>query len=531
MQNRQPKRGISGTIGPPNRVRLRQGSIEARQAVAEWKPGLPKPLSAIQGYILAVFSVAVALGLALLVERLHFSGVQVPLFLFAVAITSWYASSGAAALALVLSCLSFDYFFVEPIHSLTMTRSDLPYFIAFASFSLLVSWFASVRRRVELELLQSRDELRNEVVERTQQASLLNLTHDTIFVRDMSDVITYWNRGAQEMYGWTAEEAIGKQAHELLHAIFPVPMDDIRAELLRSGRWDGEVEKTRADGTRVVVASRWSLRRDDHGRPAAILETNNDVTERKRREEEIRTLNEELGKRTTELEAINKELEAFAYSISHDLRAPLRHMVGFTELLQKSAASILNEKSQRYVGIILESAKKMGNLIDDLLAFSRIGRAETHKKLVSLDEIVQEALSEVRHETEGRDVVWKVAALPAWFGDGSMLRLALVNLMSNAAKFTRTRPKAEIEIGCMDQKPDQIVIFIRDNGVGFNMKYANKLFGVFQRLHPLESFEGTGIGLATVQRIVHRHGGRVWAEGLVDQGATFYFSLSKSKGA
>jgi light-regulated signal transduction histidine kinase (bacteriophytochrome) len=206
-------------------------------------------------------------------------------------------------------------------------------------------------------------------------------------------------------------------------------------------------------------------------------------------------------------------------------------MVGFTELLQKSAASILNEKSQRYVGIILESAKKMGNLIDDLLAFSRIGRAETHKKLVSLDEIVQEALSEVRHETEGRDVVWKVAALPAWFGDGSMLRLALVNLMSNAAKFTRTRPKAEIEIGCMDQKPDQIVIFIRDNGVGFNMKYANKLFGVFQRLHPLESFEGTGIGLATVQRIVHRHGGRVWAEGLVDQGATFYFSLSKSKGA
>jgi light-regulated signal transduction histidine kinase (bacteriophytochrome) len=172
----------------------------------------------------------------------------------------------------------------------------------------------------------------------------------------------------------------------------------------------------------------------------------------------------------------------------------------------------------------------MGNLIDDLLSFSRIGRAETHKKVVSLEQLVQEALSEVRQETEGRTIEWKVGALPSWYGDASMLRLALVNLISNAAKFTRTRPKAEIEIGCTDQKPNQVVIFIRDNGVGFNMKYVHKLFGVFQRLHPAEAFEGTGIGLATVQRIVHRHGGIVWAEGQVDMGATFYFSLTNSKG-
>jgi light-regulated signal transduction histidine kinase (bacteriophytochrome) len=173
----------------------------------------------------------------------------------------------------------------------------------------------------------------------------------------------------------------------------------------------------------------------------------------------------------------------------------------------------------------------MGNLIDDLLAFSRIGRTETHKKMVNLEQLVQEAVSEVQQETEGRDIVWKVGALPTLYGDGSMLRLALVNLISNAAKFTRTRPKAEIEIGCTEQKADSVVVFVRDNGVGFNMKYVNKLFGVFQRLHPPEAFEGTGIGLATVQRIVHRHGGRVWAESLVDQGTTFYFSLSKLKGA
>jgi PAS domain S-box-containing protein len=434
-------------------------------------------------------------------------------------------------LALVLSCVSFDYFFVEPLYSLTITTSDIPYFISFAAFALLVSWFASVRRRAERQLLRSRDELRNEVAERTQQASLLNLTHDSIFVRDLGDVITYWNRGSQELYGWTPEQAIGRRSPELLHTIFPKPLEEIREELLHSGRWDGEVERTRADGTQVVVASRWSLRLEERGQPAAILETNNDITERKRGEEEIRALNEELGKRTTDLEAINKELEAFAYSISHDLRAPLRHMVGFTELLQKNAASVLNEKSQRYVGIILESAKKMGNLIDDLLAFSRIGRAEANKRFVSLDEIAREVLSEVRPETAGRDIAWKVGELPVCYGDGSMLRLALVNLVSNAAKFTRTRPKAEIEIGCMTQQQDQIVVFVRDNGVGFNMKYVDKLFGVFQRLHPYEAFEGTGIGLATVQRIVHRHGGRVWAEGIVDQGATFYFSLSKSKGA
>jgi light-regulated signal transduction histidine kinase (bacteriophytochrome) len=280
----------------------------------------------------------------------------------------------------------------------------------------------------------------------------------------------------------------------------------------------------------VTVASRWSLRRDQNGRPTAILETNNDITEHKRREQEIRTLNVELGKRTTELEATNKELESFAYSVSHDLRAPLRHMSGFTELLQKSAGASLNDKSRRYLGIILDSAKRMGNLIDDLLSFSRISRAEAHWALVSLEQLVQEALGEVRQETEGRKVVWKLGALPAWPCDRAMLRLVLVNLVSNAVKFTRTRPQAEIEIGCQEQGPERVVVFVRDNGVGFEMKYVNKLFGVFQRLHPTEAFEGTGIGLATVQRIVHRHGGRVWAEGQVDQGATFYFSLTKSQG-
>jgi light-regulated signal transduction histidine kinase (bacteriophytochrome) len=243
--------------------------------------------------------------------------------------------------------------------------------------------------------------------------------------------------------------------------------------------------------------------------------------------DELRRLNADLERRTIELEASNKELEAFAYSTSHDLRAPLRHVAGYSELLMKHASSVLDEKSRRYVTMLLESAKKMGDLIDDLLAFSRIGRAEAQNTLVSLGELVPGVLSEVERETGGRDIVWKVGALPSLHGDRSMLRLVLVNLISNAAKFTRTRPQAEIEIGCTERKQDEVVVFVRDNGVGFDMKYVNKLFGVFQRLHRSEAFEGTGIGLATVQRIVARHGGRVWAEGVVDGGATFYFSAPK----
>src|SRR6202043_3040190 len=205
-------------------------------------------------------------------------------------------------------------------------------------------------------------------------------------------------------------------------------------------------------------------------------------------------------------------------------------MAVYTGLLQKRASSGLDEKSNHYIIMMLESAKRMGDLIDDLLAFSRIGRAETQKTLVSLAQLVREALTEVRQDTEGRDIAWKIGALPDFYGDRSMLRVVLINLIANAVKFTRTRLRAEIEIGCADGNTDELIIFVRDNGVGFDMKYVHKLFGVFQRLHQSDEFEGTGIGLATVQRIINRHGGRVWAEGVVDSGATFYFSSPKPQG-
>jgi PAS domain S-box-containing protein len=491
------------------------------------RPPLPSRPSGVLRYGLAVLLVAAALGIGLLLANLHVQGVEFPAFLIAITITVWYAGTGPAILALVLATLAFNYYFTEPFYSFYITRADLPYYVIFVLFALLITWFTTLRRRVELNLLRSRDELQREVAVRTQQANLLNLTHDAIFVRDMSDVITYWNLGAHELFGWTEEQAIGQRARDLLHTVFPVPFDQIYAELLRTGRWEGELEKTKSDGIRVVVASRWSLQRDAQGNPTAIMDIANDVTQRKLREEEIRNLNRELGKRTTALEASNKELEAFAYSISHDLRAPLRHMVGYTELLQKNAASNLDEKGRRYLLMILESAKKMGSLIDDLLAFSRIGRAETRETVISLDQLVREVQNEVWQETDGRNITWRIGQLPDLYGDRSMLKLALVNLVSNAIKFTRTRPQPEIEIGCSERRADGVVVFIRDNGVGFDMKYVNKLFGVFQRLHRVEEFEGTGIGLATVQRIIHRHGGQVRAEGMVGRGATFYLTLPK----
>lgn len=256
------------------------------------------------------------------------------------------------------------------------------------------------------------------------------------------------------------------------------------------------------------------------------------VTQRKREQEELRRINETLEQRvlarTAELDSTNRELEAFSYSVAHDLRAPLRHMDGFIRLLKKHAWASLDERNQRYLGIISDSARQMGLLIDDLLAFSRVGRAELQLLPVSLQQLVQEALQELREETHGRNIAWKIGQLPEVMADRSMMRQVMINLLANAVKFTGKREQAEIEVGASSNETDGIVVFVRDNGVGFDMEYADKLFGVFQRLHPAEEYEGTGIGLANVQRIIHRHKGRTWAQGEVDRGATFYFSLPKA---
>jgi light-regulated signal transduction histidine kinase (bacteriophytochrome) len=242
-------------------------------------------------------------------------------------------------------------------------------------------------------------------------------------------------------------------------------------------------------------------------------------------------LNEELesrvAKRTEELTAANRELEAFSYSVSHDLRAPLRHILGYADSLSKNPATQSNQASQYDLLVISKAAKRMGQLIDDLLQFSRMNRSEMHTRKISLDQVVEDSLEDLEDEMKDRQITWKISPLGEVQGDPSMLRQVLVNLIGNALKFTRTRARAEIEIGSIPGSPVEVVAFVKDNGVGFDMAYAEKLFGVLQRLHRQEEFEGTGIGLANVQRIIQRHGGHVWPKSIVDAGATFYFSLSK----
>jgi signal transduction histidine kinase len=260
---------------------------------------------------------------------------------------------------------------------------------------------------------------------------------------------------------------------------------------------------------------------------------NDMLTEIQRRDESLRVIHEQLEarvqERTSELDTVNKELEAFSYSVSHDLRAPLRHIAGFAGLLEKRVSSQLDEQGRGYLDRIGTSAKKMGRLIDDLLEFSRMSRSELSKRRVSLNDLVRETRQDLASDksADGHVIDWQVGDLPDVVGDQSMMRQVIVNLLSNAVKYSATQKEARIEVGTNGASDDEVVVFVRDNGVGFDMQYVHKLFGVFQRLHGADEFEGTGIGLANVRRIIHRHGGRVWAEGIVDQGATFYFSMPR----
>jgi PAS domain S-box-containing protein len=384
------------------------------------------------------------------------------------------------------------------------------------------------RNRAERTLKDQASKLR-------ELAALLELADDAIIGRDMQSRVTHWNHGAEVVYGWSREQAKGQVTQNLLETKFPESLDDIDAALLRCGKWEGELVHRRKDGQWITVASRWSLQRDEQGIPVAILEINNDITERKaadeiarKSEESIHRLNADLIRRTAELETSNRELESFSYSVSHDLRAPLRHIDGFARILMEEYGERLGPDAMRYVHKVVDGAAQMGRLVEDLLDLARVGRTGPKRQDVDLNEILQHAVIDLSADYDGRKISWQLSSLPAANCDSGLIHIVFTNLLANALKFTRHCEYASIEVATCIADGEE-VFYVRDNGVGFDPQYADKLFGVFQRLHRADEFEGTGIGLATVHRIIGNHGGRIWADSQPGQGATFYFTLGSPR--
>jgi len=366
-----------------------------------------------------------------------------------------------------------------------------------------------------------------------RMATVVRDSNDAITIQDFEGRITAWNRGAELMYGYSEEEALLANIERLTAPGKVKEQKDFTRRLLAGEKISSfETQRVTKDGRILDVWLTVTKLMDDAGKPIGIASTERDITERKRAEEEVHKLNAELERRvverTAQLEAANKELESFSYSVSHDLRAPLRHVQGYVDMLGREAEGQLSEKGRRYMKTIEDVSREMGVLIDDLLAFSRMGRAEMIETTVNLDSLVQDTLRDLEPATRARNIVWQIRPLPAVQADPAMLKLVLTNLLGNAVKFTGPRNPAEIEIGCDGMESERVIVFVRDNGVGFDPQYAHKLFGVFQRLHRADEFEGTGIGLANVRRTISRQGGRTWAEGALDRGATFYFTLKPS---
>ncbi|MEZ5460325.1 ATP-binding protein [Dokdonella sp.] len=383
---------------------------------------------------------------------------------------------------------------------------------------------------------RSAEELARTAVERSRL--IVQSMREPIAVLDSSLRVLMANEAFAEFYGKPPQQGEDDHLKNLGDGAWDNPMLLQRLlDVAARGReiWDFELEQYSADDIERIVlvnARRMDLSDSaEFGAEQTILLTVSDVTARKRYEQRISELNEDLEIKVEQFSEVNRELEAFSYSVSHDLRAPLRHIAGFAEKLGNHLGESADDKARHFLGVISDAAHRMSRLIEDLLEYSRLGRGAFRVSAVNMNQLVEELRSMMLADHEERDIVWKVADLPTVMGDESMLRRVWQNLLSNAIKYTSGRDRAEIEIGVERETEGEITFFVRDNGTGFDMEYAGKLFGVFQRLHKASEFPGTGIGLANVRRIIGRHGGRTWADAVPDQGATLYFSLPEVTGA
>jgi PAS domain S-box-containing protein len=361
----------------------------------------------------------------------------------------------------------------------------------------------SERRKIEREL--------------HEQAHLLDLATDAIFVRDFhTAAIRYWNRGAAALYGWTKEDALGKVSHELLQTQFPKTLSEIESEIADEGHWEGELTHRGRDGTSVVVVSYWTVEWDPTGEPIAILEVNRDITERKRIEEQLKQQTEELARS-------NAELQQFAYVASHDLQEPLRMVASYTQLLARRYKGKLGDDADEFIGFAVDGAQRMQSLIQDLLAYSRVSSRAQPFVAVDCNAVVDRVLSDLSAAMEEARATVTRDDLPTVSGDPTQLGQLFLNLIGNAIKFHGAEPPI-VHVAAR-READGWLMSVRDNGIGIEPQYAERIFVIFQRLHGMGEYPGTGIGLAICKKIVERHGGRIWVESGPGQGSTFFFTF------
>ena len=388
----------------------------------------------------------------------------------------------------------------------------------------VVTGYVSVLRDIT-ERKQIEEALRHE--RDLMQALMDNLPY-MIYFKDAESRFTRINRVQAQLLGVDdPDQVIGKTDFDFQSEEISRVSRAEEQRIMETG--EGVVDRIEfnptADGSPRWITSTKAAIQDPDGQFRNVVGISRDVTQTIQAEEEIKRLNAILFEHATQLESANKELEAFSFSVSHDLRAPLRAIDGFSKIIVEDYGTELPEEALNYLQRVRDNAKYMGQLIDDLLNFSRLSRQPLTRQVTSMQNLIQQVVGEHRAEMDSRQIAISLGELPECEADPALLKQVVVNLLSNAIKYTRRRDMAQIEVGSF-QQDGECVYFVRDNGAGFDMRYANKLFGVFQRLHSAEDFEGTGVGLAIVQRIIHRHGGRIWAESEVDCGTTFYFTLA-----
>lgn len=489
-------------------------------------------LRTVWRYGLAVGTVAVALFITKSLEA--YTDIT-PLFYAAIVFSAWFGGMGPGLLAVALATVAIDYNFVEPLYTFDLGAKHISFLTVFGVLAVLTSWMSSKRRQSEEALRQARDELEMRVQERTselrqaneilrERASLLDLTHDTVFVRDMNNVIKFWNRGAEERYGWTRDEAIGRVSYDLVRTTFPAPLSEINAELMRTGRWEGELLHTRHDGTSVTVASRWALQRDEHGNPVAVLETNNDITERKRAEEALQRVQAELAHATRVM-----TLGELTASIAHEVNQPLAAIVtnGNACLRWLGGAQPNFVEARQAVERIIKDSYRASEVISRVRALVR--KTPPRNDPVDLNDVILEVLALAQNQARRSRVFLRrelANELPPVLGDRVQLQQVILNLVINGleAIAKSTEGERELTVTSGRDEANNVIVKVRDTGTGIDPANADHLFDAFFTTKP----DGMGMGLAISRTIIESHGGRLWATPNAAKGSVFQFTLPRA---